>query len=214
MPNPLHRSRLLFTVGFLLAFFGLLRVLLAQPAVPPTLSLNLFPLRLAGWRGRNLPLSSHVLHALRLHDYLNRIYVGSRGRALGLYVAYYPRQRFGDDIHSPKHCLPGSGWEPVLISSAAIPVAHAAPIRVNSYLVERGWQRDLVLYWYQGRGRVLRSELWGKWYQIWDGLLRHRSDEALVRIVSPVRGSAAHARARAIAFAGRVYPDLRAYIPN
>ncbi len=214
MPDSPASSRLLFALVFLLALFGLLHALMAQPAVPPTLSLRLFPMRLGGWQGKNQPFSAHVLAALGLRDYLNRVYTNPAGRVLGFYIAYYPRQKFGTDIHSPKHCLPGSGWEPIAVQSAAIPVPGSAPARVNSYLVERGWQRDLVLYWFQGRGRVLRSELQGKWFQIWDGLVRRRSDEALVRIVVPVTGSRVAARRRAIAFARLAWPHLRAYIPN
>ncbi len=214
MPDPLSRFRLGFALAFLLVLFGLLRALMAQPAVPPTLSLRLFPMHMGSWEGKSLPLSHHVLRALGLRDYLNRVYTAPDGHALGLYIAYYPRQKFGTDIHSPKHCLPGAGWEPMRVGEALVPVAGGQALRVNAYLVERGWQRDLVLYWYQGRGRVVRSELWGKWYQIWDGLVRHRSDEALVRIVSPVSGRQSAARVRAIAFAGLLYPHLRAYIPN
>ncbi|MGH9488643.1 MAG: exosortase C-terminal domain/associated protein EpsI [Terriglobales bacterium] len=185
-----------------------------RPAAPPSaVPLHAFPLRWPGWRGTVQPLTSAQLHALHLHDYLNRVYFGPDGRVIGLYIAYYPTQTFGDDIHSPKHCLPGTGWIPVENDALTIPTA-AGAISVNRYLVARGSQRELILYWFQQQGRAIRSEYWSKFYQVWDGLRRHRSDAALVRVAVPVAGNAARAQAEGTAFVRLIIPHLSRYVPN
>ncbi len=195
------------------AWLGL-HVATREPVVPASRPLRQFPLHLGGWTGVELPLEPRILHALRLHDYLNRVYFSPQLGSLGFYVAYYPRQRFGDDIHSPKNCLPGSGWEPIRSGALTIALPDAQTLRVNDYLVGRDARRDLILYWYQQQGRVVRSEYWSKFYQIWDGLTQHRSDAALVRVASPIRSGGVRAQQRAVRFIQLAYPRLRAFLPD
>lgn len=184
-----------------------------QPAVPPATPLAQFPLRLGTWQGSSTPLSGRILAALDLSDYLNRVYLGPDNNAVGLYIAYYPRQRFGDDIHSPKNCLPGAGWQ--VLTSRIVPVAvPGGTIRVNQYVVARGLDRDLVLYWYQQEGRVVASEYWSKAYLVWDGLTRRRSDAALVRVAVPMHGDPAAAAASGDRFVQVLFPQLSTYLPR
>lgn len=190
---------------------------LRQAPQPPVRPLDEFPLRLGSWQGNATPLPPATLAALDLHDYLNRVYFGPDQQVVGLYIAYYPQQTFGDDIHSPKNCLPGSGWEP--LQSGSMRLAGAVPgmtgmMTVNSYLVARGNQRELILYWYQQQGRTIRSEYWSKFYQVWDGLWRRRSDAALVRVALPLDGDRARAEARGAAFIRLFMPRLPEFIPN
>ena len=97
-------------------------------------------------------------------------------------------------------------------------LSFAAPdgkqLAVNEYVVEKGLDRDLVLYWYQSRGRVIASEYSAKVWMVLDALTRDRTDGALVRIVTRQEGSVAAARARAVAFAEAIYPHLGEFVPN
>jgi len=180
------------------------------PAAPPLVR---FPEQLGPWRGTDLPLEPRILEALQLHDYLNRIYVNPAQQVIGLYIAYYPEQRFGDDIHSPKNCLPGAGWVPVENRALGLEL-QGRRVEVNNYLVARGSERELVLYWFQQQGRVVPSEYWSKLFQIWSGLRRQRSDAALVRVAVPVGNSGELAQARGVRFIQLVAPQLRTYIPE
>jgi EpsI family protein len=69
------------------------------------------------------------------------------------------------------------------------------PVRVNRYLLVNKQQRALVYYWYQGRGRVEASEYRVKLQLLRDSALRGRSDEALVRVVVPIRAAGGEAAA-------------------
>ena len=90
------------------------------------------------------------------------------------------------------------------------------PVTVNRAIIEQGNERQLVYYWFRQRGRTMSSELDVKWWLIWDGLTRHRSDGALVRLVTPAPhgGSLAEADARLTEFARTVSGDLAAYVPD
>ena len=130
-----------------------------------------------------------------------------------MYVGYYDQQTQGQTIHSPKNCLPGAGWEPLASSPLTIGIATGA-VTVNRYLLQNGRQRALVLYWYQGRGRVAWDEYRVKWDLLHDAALRRRSDEALVRVVVPVSGTEADALRLATDAAHVLVPALYAALPS
>jgi EpsI family protein len=152
-------------------------------------------------------------------DYLLRTFRRTGGDStraswMSVYVGYYDQQMQGRTIHSPKNCLPGAGWEP-LASRAAIIATEAGPAPVNRYLLQRGNEHVLVLYWYQGRGRVAANEYRVKWDLLRDAALRHRSDEALVRVIVPVTGTDdAAAFALAERAVQRLVPALYRSLPD
>jgi len=121
-------------------------------------------------------------------DYVARIYTRDSVIAFTTLVAYYDRQSRGQSIHSPRNCLPGAGWAILSAGTATIPVADRRYL-VNQYVVKNGPDRAVVYYWYQGRGRVVADEFSVKWNLLRDAALRGHTEEALVRIVVPVRAS-------------------------
>lgn len=139
------------------------------------------PAQLNGIDATEQALTEQEQRLVGVTDHLIRQY----GAAFSLYVGYYDRQTQKQTIHSPKNCLPGAGWEALASSTERIETA-AGPVTVNRYLIRKGEQRALVLYWYQGRGRVEANEYRVKWDLLRDAALRRRTEEALVRIVVPV----------------------------
>jgi EpsI family protein len=121
-------------------------------------------------------------------------------------------------MHSPLNCLPGAGWTPVRSDRIALaPSGGAAPqdsVRINRYVIEKGLDRQVVLYWYQSHGRVIASEYWGKIYLVLDALRLNRTDGALVRIMAPVLTSEAEAERDALEFARTLAPLLGRYLPS
>ena len=159
------------------------------------------------------PYENQVVQAIGADDYINRVYLGST-LPIELYIGYYKDQRSGERIHSPKNCLPGSGWEPVHSSSVQIGSAEGAPVLVNGYLVALGAQRAVVLYWYQSHGRIVASEYWAKFWLIADALKHRPADGAMIRIWTTAADGEAHAQARAVEFASSVYPQLAEFLPD
>jgi EpsI family protein len=135
------------------------------------------------------------------------------GAPFSLYVGFYEQQSRGQTIHSPKNCLPGSGWEALTSTTHDVAVAGRTHT-VNRYLLKRGEQKALVLYWYQGRGRVEANEYKVKLDLLRDSALRGRSDEALVRLVVPIETSEPEALALATEAAREVIPRVRVALPG
>ena len=150
-------------------------------------------------------------------DYVLRTYRGMDGRSADFFVAYYKVQSERAGPHSPKNCLPGSGWEPVQNDRVSLGSdVSGRPTWANRYIVEKDGERDLVIYWYQDHGRVVASEYWGMVYMVWDALRSRRRDGALVRIVVPIpRGSNEAAEtSAALDFARAALPDLPRFVPD
>ncbi len=153
----------------------------------PSVPLSAFPGSVADFEQQaDQPLTNVELRVLQPDDYLLRTYRGSDGTDMTLFVAFYGEQTKSASIHSPRNCLPGSGWEPVQHDRIETPTAYGTS-QINRYLVEHGsGSRALVYYWYQGRGRVAANEYTVKLDLLRDAIFRRRTDEALVRLVIPV----------------------------
>ena len=176
-------------------------------------SLVTLPTVIDGWHGRPAPpLADDVLAQLGVDDYVNRTYVKGAAAPIGLYIGYYASQRQGDTIHSPQNCLPGAGWHPVSSGIREIS-AGGRTLRVNEYIIEKGLSRQVVLYWYQGRGRVIASEYANKAFLMLDAARLHRTNGGLVRVLAPVSASTDDTTKQATAFAAALFPFLDAYLP-
>jgi len=150
-------------------------------------------------------------------DFLVRdYYAPDQPEPTNLYIAYFPSQRTGDTIHSPKNCLPGAGWAPVGNDRITLVVPGHAPFPANRYVIAKGGARQLVLYWYWAHDRGVASEYSAKFYLVKDSIRMNRSDGALVRIVTPVLPGETldAAQQRLLPFASHVVPLLDDYIPR
>lgn len=184
------------------------------PAIAP---LSVFPEFIGGFSMvQSVPLEPEVRDLLKADDTMNRVYADPSGtHQVLLFVAYFKTQRFGQSPHSPKNCLPGSGWEPMYTDRPSIQVpGWPTPIAVNRYVVERGDDKNVTLYWYQSHSRVIASEYSAKFWLVADALRYHRSDTSLVRISVPVSGGDVDAATQLAArFAQVVFPQLLKQMP-
>ena len=182
--------------------------------IPPLTS---FPESIGGFTSvREIPLDQETKDVLRADDTLERIYLDpGRRHQVVFFVAYFKTQRYGQSPHSPKNCLPGSGWEPVYTDRPTITVpGWETPIVVNRYLVEKGDDKSVILYWYQSHNRVIASEYSAKFWLVADALRFNRSDTALVRVSVPVgRDDEDSATRMAEEFVRTVFPVLRRQMP-
>jgi EpsI family protein len=176
-----------------------------------------FPSQLGQWKkfGIDARFDKETEAVLRADDYLSRNYARSDGNVASFYVGYYATQRNGATYHSPLNCLPGSGWTMSDPATITITPAGGGPaFEANRYIIENGNERQLLVYWYQGRGRAVASEYWGKVYTVLDSMRRNRSDGAMVRVTVPVGQSEAAALATATDLAAQAAPSLPVYIPD
>jgi EpsI family protein len=195
----------------------LLRSISHGEAVQLRQSFANFPLQIASWTGRELGFEEDIIQKLRVDDYMMRQYADEQGLPLALYVGYYQSMRQGATYHSPKNCLPGSGWYFVKTGTARLDVtdAQGQTVEINRYVIQKGLDKQLVLYWYHDRGRIITSEYWAKIYMVLDAMVKNRTDGSLVRITVPFTGDGEAAAFRqAKVFAETIFPVLRTYLPS
>jgi EpsI family protein len=179
-------------------------------------SFDSFPRGLGKWTGQeDTTLDPETLKMLKMSDYLTRRYVDVAGHITWLYIGYWQSQRKGADIHSPRNCLPGGGWDPVEASRLTIPLAPPyAPITVNRYVIQKDRQMQVVVYWFQAQGQAVSGELDAKIQMVRSAILKNRTDGALVRVSSPVSGSLQETTERLIQYIQILYPLLGDYLPE
>ena len=213
-------SALRFSLAVLLiaAAAGFLQVRGQHEVFPQRALLASFPMQLGPWSGTDDDIPKDVLEVLGPGDFLLRDYslADDTQPPINLYIAYFPSQRAGDTIHSPKNCLPGAGWTPVDSTRVTLSLPGHPPFPVTRYVIAKGDSRKLVLYWYWAHDRGVASEYWAKFYLVADSMRLNRSDGALVRISSIMyRGETpAAAEQRLLPFAAKVVPQLGNYIPR
>lgn len=188
---------------------------LGEKPVPRKVLLD-FPKEVGTWKqtGGDQRFDNATMEILRASDYLLRDYRNTDGRVANFYVGYYASQRNGATYHSPLNCLPGSGWTMGAPGSITITPEGREPFEANKYLVQNGDHKQLLIYWYQGRGRAVASEYWGKIYTVIDSVRMRRSDAAMVRVMLPVGSSEPDAMRAGADLAARAATALPEFIPD
>jgi EpsI family protein len=214
--RPLPQSKFVYVLTLVLVvqavfFYNASR----GEVVPHAAPLSGFPVAVAGWRmEQEGVIDQETQDVLKADDLLTRVYGGKEGGA-GLFVAYFKTQRKGQAPHSPKNCLPGSGWQQMQSGRVDVPIEGEGTIRINQYVVEKGQAQSVVYYWYQSQGRVIADEFAAKFYLVSDSIQHHRSDTALVRIVVPIIGGRTEAAEKVgTDFVRTFYPVVKAYLPS
>ena len=175
-----------------------------------------FPDQIGAWQkmGSDQVVDAATMQVLKASDYVLRDYVGPNRQSANFYVGYYATQREGVSYHSPLNCLPGAGWMLSDPAKVTLPLANGSSFTANKYIIQNGSNKSLMIYWYQGRGRAVASEYWGKIYTVIDSVRLRRSDGALVRVTVPLTNSEADALRSASDLAAGVEAQLGGFVPN
>jgi exosortase D (VPLPA-CTERM-specific) len=185
---------------------------------PPRTMFVDFPMQLEGWIGTSLTLEKQYIDALRFDDYVLADYRLGGGQPVNLYTAFYRSQRKGQSAHSPQSCLPGGGWEISSLTQMDVPASSGMdrPLHVNRALIQKDSQKQIVLYWFKQRERILSNEYLVKVFLFWDGVSRGRTDGALVRIASLVGPGETEdiVDQRLRRFVSTIAPEFHRYVPD
>jgi len=211
-------SKRYYSVILLMGFgFFMLQVHRAADVIPPGKPLSQVPNTIAGWTGTDISLDQETLDILGNGEFLDRMYTRPGGNlAINLFIAYFPSQRAGSAVHSPKHCLPGAGWYFVSSKYVNLKDDSGKVHQVGEYVVSNGDSSEFVIYWFLAHGRSVASEYRASYYLVKDAMLMNRTDGSLIRVITPIGSteSTALAQARAEAFTKTLTPMLPRYIPN
>jgi EpsI family protein len=200
---------------FLIVQTALLYSSIRPEFVPQSRPLAQIPAQIGDWgMVQESFVDKETEDVLKADDTVNRVYENPAIGGVSVFVASFRTQRNGKSPHSPKNCLPGSGWTQLSSGNYSIDVGAAAPIVVNRYVIVHGTEREMVLYWYQSRDRVVADEFKAKFWVVADAIRLNRTDTALVRVIVPiVNGDETSATEKGVAFVKAFYGTLRQYLP-
>ncbi len=174
------------------------------------------PAKLGDWRqkGSEIKFSEQTESVLKTSDYTMREYTLSDGRLGNVYVGYYASQRTGATYHSPQNCLPGAGWIMKEPETVEIKTPSGKTFRANRYRIENGIYDEIMIYWYQGRGRAEASEYQDKINTVWDSIFRQRTDGAMIRVMTSVGNDEQKATEAAIDLSAQTADSLDEFVPE
>jgi EpsI family protein len=176
-----------------------------------------FPKQIGKWVGVEEYFDTRVYDILGVDDSILSNYHSSDGRQVQLYIGFYRSQRESDLIHSPKNCMPGAGWNIIRTSLEELIIPNHNPdrIKVIKLLLKKADQKQVVLYWFQSRGRFIASEYKQKIYLVIDSIVKHRTDGSFVRLIAPVDNNNEEETLETLKdFAKLLIPILHDYLPS
>jgi len=180
-------------------------------------SLKDFPKAIGDWKMISDQLiDEKAMNVLLVDDYIMRTYENRTGDVVHLYVGYFKTQREGKQVHSPRQCLPGAGWDRISHSERTMRFKDHNPSggQVNVDIMGKGKTRELYMWWYQGRGRIYANEYMNKIYLIWDAVSKRRTDGALVRVNCSIGNDLKVSLSTQETFISSFMPELSGFIPQ
>ncbi len=208
------KSTRFIIVYLLLAATALYLNLHSDIAVPPNKPLMEFPVENRGWRMvSQSEFSERVLDVLKPTDYLYRQYVAPDGGVVGLYIGFHGGGKGCGGIHSPKNCLPGSGWYQCSSGKSSIQVK-SGKLDLVKAVYQKGESSELFLYWFQVKGIALTDEYSLKLAEIMNSIKYRRRDSAFIRISVPFQSDEKKAVETGTRFIRDFYPVIRGFLPS
>ncbi len=154
----------------------------SEAAVPTNKSLDLFPQKVADWTMTGQArFDERVLAVLLPTDYLSRSYVDSHGHNLSLYIGFHGGGPKSGPIHSPKQCLPGSGWNRLKSEVRQVKLDDES-IPYVSAIYQKDVEKQLFLYWFQVRDQILTNEYALKLAMLKNSMFSNRRDSSFIRL--------------------------------
>ena len=179
--------------------------------------LNSLPMQIDGWTGQdNDPIDQTSLDILGNPEYVLRDYTSPSGQfPVNLFIAYYATQKAGETPHTPFHCIPGAGWALAQHRIISLKNSDGSTFPANRFVMVQGRQRALLVYWFEAQGQEVANEYLLKYDLVKNSIRLHRSDGALIRLITVMEDgeSADAAQARMMQFGDHVLPMLGNYVP-
>jgi EpsI family protein len=140
------------------------------------------PFSAEGYTGAEHFFDSASYQILNADTSTLRLYKGADGKGCWLFVAYFASQKYGSQIHSPKHCLPGSGWRIETNHPYIMSLPSGVSKEINRLVIADPDSRQIMLYWFETRGGSIRNEFALKWDLMKNSVLMRPTDAAFVRL--------------------------------
>lgn len=194
------------------SFGNFLRYNSQDPDRPP--SFSVIPMEGGGYFGEERRFSEASYDVLKADTTTLRLYKGTNGASLWLFIAYFSSQKYGSQIHSPKHCLPGGGWVIEKIEEFAMPFPDRAPGQIYRVTIKEEERRQLMFYWFETRSGEQTNEYALKWDLVKNAMTMRPTDAAFVRLTIPLVDNDIEGTTKTVIdYFSYYYPSIRESLP-
>jgi len=211
------RSKEFWFVLGLILIVGLLANFIRYSEVKPQQRphLEVLPYFLSGWSGQELYFTESSLQVLGADTTLLRVYKNPDGQEVSLFIAYFDSQKYGSQIHSPKHCLPGGGWNIVTKEKQSFSFESGGNLKLNRMLISDGKESQLMYYCFLTRSGILTNEFMLKADLVLNSILRRPTDAAIIRVIFPLNRAtpAKLTDQQAQEFLALFWPEIKRALP-
>jgi len=158
--------------------FGLL-ITNYQPAVSENARLDSFPLEFDGWVGVQETIPTYVINQLNPSGIFAANYANSDGARINLLIDYFSGNDPGGP-HSPRNCMPGSGWVFVSESERLINLGDHTITTVR-FIMQLGESKRIMDFWYVTKYGETANDYTFKFYKMLSSLTLQPTDVAFIR---------------------------------
>jgi len=173
------------------------------------------PMETGQYYGTEHRFSEFEYEVLKADTSTLRMYRSDNGNIYWLFIAYFSSQKYGSQIHSPKHCLPGGGYRIVSIAPYNLEVEPGHSITVNRMMIADQRRKELMMYWFETRSGVLHNEFDLKLDLMKNSVTLLPTDAAICRLTMPLPedGNFDEATETAKQFLRDFYPKIKSALP-
>jgi len=207
-------KKLIIVAIFMLFAIFILNIAKESKEMHPLNEFSRFPLKIGKWQGKKDFFNQKIYDILGVDDSVLGHYKDDKNQYVQLYIGFYRNQKEGDLIHSPKNCMPGSGWNIVNSGIEEVVLKDNKTIKVIKLNLKKDSEEQIVLYWFHSRGRIISSEYRQKIWLVIDSVTKRRTDGSFVRLISPVNETKGKTLEILKEFVSEIYPYLNEYIPS
>jgi EpsI family protein len=175
---------------------------------------SVIPNELNGYTGKEIGLDLVSAEVLKADLTTLRDFSYSDKSRIGLFMAYFKSQKYGSQIHSPKHCLPGGGWRIENIRPYMLTLPDGTQKEINQVIIADKNFKSVMFYWYETRSGAIRSEYGLKLDLVKNSLSLNPTDAAIVRVtIDTPENDIKAASKRGLQFIETFYPYIKQALP-
>lgn len=139
------------------------------------------PMSLDEWDSEEIFFSEETYQILKASLSTMRVYRSESRLNPVLFIGYFEDQKYGSQIHSPRHCLPGSGWGILSQRTEEIEI-NGQKQALNRVIIGAREDRQLMYYWFETRTGKITSEFMLKLNLFFNALFMRPTDAAFIRL--------------------------------
>nr|MBN2276789.1 EpsI family protein [candidate division Zixibacteria bacterium] len=170
-------------IALLLTFAFAFAIKHYRPSSTLIPALETIPLEKNGWIGQTENLDQSIIDILSPDQFFSASYQNSAGARVQLFVNYFASDNRIGGPHSPRNCLPGSGWsikniEPRIIATPA------GKIKGARFRIDYKQEQEVMDFWYVTNYGETANDYEFKLYLMLSSLSFRPTDRAFIRFIS------------------------------